>query len=148
MSKPGRSGVIRFADAKARIPSAESNHAVSLLERGTLKVKLSAPVRPNVQTPHTQDELYMVVRGRGVLFHDDKRDPFEAGDLLFVAVGTEHHFEDFTEDLAVWVVFYGVTGGEVAHRPQSDVIESRVTSGVNVRFFFSQNGDLICDVGV
>ena len=45
-------------------------------------MKLSIPVRPTVQTPHTQDELYFVVRGRGVLVHDGKRDPFEAGDLL------------------------------------------------------------------
>jgi hypothetical protein len=31
-----------------------------------------------------------------------------------VAAGTEHRFEDFTEDLAVWVVFYGPDGGEVS----------------------------------
>jgi mannose-6-phosphate isomerase-like protein (cupin superfamily) len=42
-----------------------------------------------------------------------EREPFEAGDLMFIAAGTEHHFEDFTEDLAVWVVFYGPAGGEV-----------------------------------
>jgi mannose-6-phosphate isomerase-like protein (cupin superfamily) len=112
MSKPDRSGVIRFADAKGRIPSPESDHAVSLLERGTLKVKLSIPAQPTAQTPHTQDELYIVVRGRGVLVHGGKREPFEAGDLLFVAAGTEHQIEAFT-DLAVWVVFYGVEGGEV-----------------------------------
>ena len=52
MSKPDRSGVIRFADAKGRIPSPESDHAVSLLERGTLKVKLSIPAQPTAQTPH------------------------------------------------------------------------------------------------
>ena len=52
-------------------------------------------------------------RGRGVLFHDGKRDPFAAGDLLFVAAGTEHRFEEFSDDLAVWVVFYGPPGGEV-----------------------------------
>jgi hypothetical protein len=34
-------------------------------------VKLSIPVRPTVQTPHIQDELYFVVRGRGVLVHDE-----------------------------------------------------------------------------
>ena len=61
----------------------------------------------------TQDELYIVVRGRGVLVHHDKRDPFEAGDLLYVSAGTEHQIVDFT-DLAVWVVFYGVEGGEIA----------------------------------
>jgi mannose-6-phosphate isomerase-like protein (cupin superfamily) len=113
MGKPDRSGVIRFADAKSRIPCPESDHAVTLLEQGTLKVKFSIPVRPTVQTPHTQDELYVVMRGRGVLVHDGKRDSFEAGDLLFVAAGMEHQIEDFT-DLALWVVFYGVEGGEVA----------------------------------
>jgi mannose-6-phosphate isomerase-like protein (cupin superfamily) len=113
MGKSDRSGVIRFADAKTRIPSPESDHAVSLLERGTLKVKFSIPVRPTVQTPHIQDELYIVVGGRGVLVHAGKRDTFKAGDLLFIAAGTEHQIEDFT-DLALWVVFYGVEGGEVA----------------------------------
>jgi mannose-6-phosphate isomerase-like protein (cupin superfamily) len=71
-------------------------------------------VRPNAQAPHLQDEVYVVIRGRGVLFHDGRRDPFEAGDLMFVAAGTEHHFEDFSDDLAVWVVFYGPDGGEIA----------------------------------
>jgi mannose-6-phosphate isomerase-like protein (cupin superfamily) len=113
MDKRSRSGVLRLTDAQARIPSPESDHAVSLLERGTLKVKLSIPLHPSLQTPHTQDELYVVVRGRGVLVHDGKRDPFEAGDLLFVAAGTEHQIENFS-DLAVWVVFYGAVGGEVA----------------------------------
>jgi hypothetical protein len=32
---------------------------------------------------------------------------------MFVAAGTEHHFEDFTDDLAVWVAFYGPPGGEI-----------------------------------
>jgi mannose-6-phosphate isomerase-like protein (cupin superfamily) len=113
MSKPGRGCVIRLAEAQAGIPGPACEHSVSCLQRGTLNVKLSLPVPPNRQTPHEQDEVYVVIRGRGVLLHDGGRDPFEAGDLLFVAAGTEHHFEDFTEDLAVWVVFYGPPGGEV-----------------------------------
>jgi len=84
-----------------------------MLHRGTLHVKLSVPVVPVVQTPHEQDEIYIIMNGRGVLFHDGKRDPFETGDLLFVAAGTEHQFEDCTEDLTVWVVFYGPHGGEL-----------------------------------
>src|ERR1700745_3902310 len=43
-----RSGVIPFVEAQKRIPSAESDHAVTLLERGTVKIKLSLPVRPTV----------------------------------------------------------------------------------------------------
>jgi mannose-6-phosphate isomerase-like protein (cupin superfamily) len=119
MSTPDRSRVIRLADARAGIPGPAGEHAVSLLQRGTLSVKLSLPVRPNEQAPHEQDEVYVIVRGRGVLFHDGKRDSFEPGDLMFVAAGTEHHFEDFTDDLAVWVVFFGPPGGEVPARGAS-----------------------------
>jgi mannose-6-phosphate isomerase-like protein (cupin superfamily) len=104
---------VRFADARARMPGPAGEHAATLLQRGTLEVKLSMPVPPNRQTPHTQDELYVVVQGRGVLVHDGQRDAFEPGDLLFVSAGTEHHVEDFSDDLAVWVIFYGPQGGEL-----------------------------------
>ena len=114
MSQPDRIRVIPLAEARARIPGPSGEHSVSVLQRGSLNVKLSLPVRPNQQTPHTQDEIYVIVRGRGVLHHDGKRDAFEAGAVMFVAAGTEHHFEDFTEDLTVWVVFYGPPGGEVS----------------------------------
>jgi mannose-6-phosphate isomerase-like protein (cupin superfamily) len=110
-----RSRVIHLADARARIPGPAGEHFVGVLQRGTLDAKLSlgefAP-RPNRQTPHTKDEIYVIVRGHGVLYHDGKRDAFAAGDLLFVAAGTEHYFEEFSDDLAVWVVFYGAEGGE------------------------------------
>jgi mannose-6-phosphate isomerase-like protein (cupin superfamily) len=110
MGGPDRSRVIHLADARMRIPGPAGEHSVSLLRRGTLDLKLSLPVRPNVQTPHEQDEVYAIVRGQGVLVHDGRRDPFEAGDLVFVAAGIEHRFEDFTDDLAVWVVFFGPRG--------------------------------------
>ena len=38
----------------------------------------------------------------------------QPGDLLFVAADRPHRFEDFTEDFAVWVMFYGPEGGEGA----------------------------------
>jgi mannose-6-phosphate isomerase-like protein (cupin superfamily) len=116
MTSTNRSRVIRLADAQASIPGPSGEHAVSLLQRGTLKAMLAlgrfAPL-PRPTTPHPQDEIYVIIRGRGVFFHDGQRDPFAPGDLLFVAAGAEHRFEDFTEDLAVWVVFYGPQGGEV-----------------------------------
>ena len=114
-----RGRVIRLADARARIPGPAGEHAVSLMDRGTLKVKLSCPVPPNEQAPHAQDEIYVIVRGSGILIHDGKRDRLAAGDLAFVAAGSEHRFEDFTDDLTVWVVFFGPEGGEapMAGRP-------------------------------
>jgi len=114
MSKPDRSRVLHFAEALAQIPGPEGERAITCLRRGSLDVKLSArPLSPNRQTTHAQDEVYVVVRGRGVLFHDGLREPFEAGDCLFVAAGIEHRFEDFDEELAVWVIFFGPAGGEL-----------------------------------
>jgi mannose-6-phosphate isomerase-like protein (cupin superfamily) len=117
MGSAERSRVIHLAEAQGRIPGPPGGHSVSLLQRGTLNLKLSLPVVPNTQDPHTQDEVYVVIRGRGVLFHDGQRDAFEAGDAMFVAAGTEHRFEDFSADLTVWVAFFGPVGGEV---PASD----------------------------
>lgn len=108
-----RSRVIHLAEAQRRIPGPAGEHAVRLLQHGTLDVALSMPVSPTQQAPHAQDEIYVVVRGRGVLLHDGGRDAFEAGDLLFVSAGTEHQFDELTEGFAVWRVFYGPDGGEI-----------------------------------
>jgi mannose-6-phosphate isomerase-like protein (cupin superfamily) len=110
-----RSGIIRFVDARTQIPGPAGEHAVALLKRGSLDVRFAAAPRvpPTESTPHAQDEVYVVVRGSGVLVHDGRRDRFEAGDLLFVAAGIEHRFEDYSSDLEVWVIFYGPPGGEI-----------------------------------
>jgi mannose-6-phosphate isomerase-like protein (cupin superfamily) len=113
MNSVVRSKVFRLAQVQATIPGSAGERSTLVLKQGTCDVKLARPVPPNEQTPHTQDEVYVVVAGRGVLLHDGRRDPFETGDLLFVAAGVEHHFEDFSADFAVWRVFYGVEGGEL-----------------------------------
>ena len=107
MSRSERSRVVRLSELFARIPGPAGEHAVTVLKRGTLDVALSAPSAPVQQTPHAQDEVYVVVRGRGVLSHDGKRDPIEEGDLLFVAAGVEHQIVETSENFAVWRIFYG-----------------------------------------
>src|ERR1700677_54386 len=113
MSTPDRSCVMRLADGQAQIPGPAGERAVMVLRRGPLDVALSLPQRQSQQTPHAQDELYFIIRVRGFLRHASKRDPVESGDILFVAAGTEHQFEDTSDDLALWRVFYGPNGGEV-----------------------------------
>jgi mannose-6-phosphate isomerase-like protein (cupin superfamily) len=113
MDAKDRSGVVRLKQAEAAIPGPQGERSALVLKRGTLDVRLSTPLPPNQQTPHEQDEIYAVIRGAGVLVHDGRRDAFEAGDLLFVAAGVEHHYADFTDNLALWRIFYGARGGEV-----------------------------------
>ncbi len=82
------------------------------LARGTLEVGLYRPPRPDPQQPHQQDELYFVVSGHGWFVNDGDRSEIGPGDALFVAAGVPHRFEDFSDDLTAWVVFYGPPGGE------------------------------------
>jgi len=107
-----RSAVFPLAGARGDVKVVNGKRFASVAEHGSLRLLCSLPLSPNEQSPHEQDELYVVVQGSGVLFHDGKRDPFSAGDAMFIAAGVEHRFEDFTADLAVWVIFYGSKGGE------------------------------------
>jgi mannose-6-phosphate isomerase-like protein (cupin superfamily) len=79
---------------------------------GSLLVELYAPRGTDPQTPHDRDEVYFVICGSGEFKVAGERKPFASGDALWVAAGVEHRFENFSADLAVWVVFYGPTGGE------------------------------------
>jgi mannose-6-phosphate isomerase-like protein (cupin superfamily) len=105
---------LTVADALARLPGPAGERYVELFRHGTLSVELYAPRGHDPQTPHTRDEVYLVVTGRGEFVNDGARQRFGPGDLLFVPAQVEHRFENFTDDLAVWVVFYGPEGGEVA----------------------------------
>jgi hypothetical protein len=47
-----------------------------------------------------------------MFFDATQRRRVEPGSFLFVAAGQIHRFEDFSDDFAVWVFFYGPKGGE------------------------------------
>jgi mannose-6-phosphate isomerase-like protein (cupin superfamily) len=83
-----------------------------LLEHGTLEIGYYAPVGKDAQTPHAQDEVYVIRSGAGFFRVDGKSRPCRAGDALFVAAGVPHNFHDFSEGFAAWVIFYGPEGGE------------------------------------
>lgn len=79
---------------------------------GTMLVEAYAPAGHDPQTPHVQDELYIVAAGNGEFIADGVRHAFGPGTVLFVAAGTEHRFENFSPDFATWAIFWGPPGGE------------------------------------
>lgn len=99
-------------EALASLPTSDGKRFISVFNHGTLQVELYAPRGVDPQQPHSRDEAYVVVQGSGEFMHDGKRERFTAGDFLFVEAGVEHRFENFTDDLVVWVIFYGPEGGE------------------------------------
>lgn len=83
-----------------------------LMQHGSMRVGLYALREDDPQSPHTQDEIYIVASGSGEFFNDGERKPFGPGDIIFVKAGAEHRFENFSEDFQTWVVFWGPDGGE------------------------------------
>jgi mannose-6-phosphate isomerase-like protein (cupin superfamily) len=59
----------------------------------------------DTQSPHAEDEVYYVVRGRGRFTADGDEMDVEAGAVLFVAAGVEHRFHSIGEDLEILVFF-------------------------------------------
>lgn len=95
-----------------RLPGSQGERYVELFTHGTLAVEIYAPRGDDPQTPHTRDEVYVVARGSGYFQNGDERHRFGPGDVLFVPAAVVHRFEEFSDDLAVWVFFYGPEGGE------------------------------------
>jgi mannose-6-phosphate isomerase-like protein (cupin superfamily) len=57
------------------------------------------------QSPHTEDEIYYVVRGRGQFTNGATEAPANPGDVLFVPARQPHRFHSIREELVLLVVF-------------------------------------------
>jgi mannose-6-phosphate isomerase-like protein (cupin superfamily) len=80
---------------------------ITLLQEDTTRVLLFAPRGEDVQTPHTQEEVYVVILGSGIFRRADELVDFAPGDVLFVPAKMPHRFEQFSDDFATWVIFFG-----------------------------------------
>ena len=110
------------APVPARVTLAEASQAplppgrrsALLLKQGSMELRYYAPKGDDPQTPHDQDEIYIVASGRGFFVRGPERVAFGPHDALFVTAGVPHRFEDFSPDFGTWVVFYGKKGGEAS----------------------------------
>lgn len=84
----------------------------TLFKHGTMSVVIFAPRGHDYQTNHSQDELYVVIKGSGTLMIAGTPHSFCEGDVLFVPAQVQHRFVDFTEDLTTWAIFWGPPSGE------------------------------------
>jgi mannose-6-phosphate isomerase-like protein (cupin superfamily) len=99
--------------AAARVaPVPPGQRSAPLFAHGSMTLRFYRPRGEDLQTPHEQDELYFVAAGSGWFRNGAERHQFGSGDVLFVAAGVPHRFEEFSSDFAAWVVFWGPKGGE------------------------------------
>jgi mannose-6-phosphate isomerase-like protein (cupin superfamily) len=114
VTSPLTAGIrITAAEALAQVLK-EGKRVVALLEHGTLLGEMYAPRGHDPQLPHTRDEVYVIAAGHGTFLSGAERQSFGPGDFLFVPAGMVHRFEEFSDDFAAWVIFYGPEGGELS----------------------------------
>ncbi len=110
--------VVSLSQARQAEPP-PGRRSAELMRHGTMTLRYYAPRGVDPQQPHDQDEIYIVQSGNGTVVSgpsEDKlqRRSFGPGDAIFVPAGHVHRFIDFSEDLGLWVVFWGAEGGEAA----------------------------------
>ena len=103
---------LTVTNALQSLPGPEGQRFATIFQHGTLLVEIYAPRGNDPQQPHTRDEIYFVAVGSGEFICGETRTQFGPTDLLFAAAGVAHRFENFSDDLTVWVLFYGAQGGE------------------------------------
>ena len=95
---------ISLAEAVARVNAEPVPYAL-LFERGDLAVELFIPRGRDAQSPHDQDELYLIQSGAAILDRSGKRVACSAGDVHYIPAGMPHRFESHSNDFRTWVIY-------------------------------------------
>jgi mannose-6-phosphate isomerase-like protein (cupin superfamily) len=99
--------VIDSAGRYSAPEGAENNHWVEHLSEPDLSIgTYSVPAGgSDDQSPHTEDEIYVVTRGHARLVAGAEVADVTPGSVVYVPAGEEHRFVDIAEDFAVLVLF-------------------------------------------
>lgn len=95
----------RVEAAKRRLVDAGGGYEVVHESPGLeLGVYVLVAPEPDRQQPHADDEVYVVLEGRGTLEVEGVETQLAEGDAIFVEAGADHRFTGY-EQLSVLVVF-------------------------------------------
>jgi mannose-6-phosphate isomerase-like protein (cupin superfamily) len=101
------SGADRFGAQAGGAPNWVEHLSVPDLSVGTYSLPAGSV---DTQEPHSEDEIYVVLRGRGALATDDATADVVPGSVIYVPAGESHHFVHVVEDLTVLVLFAPAEG--------------------------------------
>jgi len=101
-----RSGhTVAIRRAKDRLTAAGGGYEIVHESPGLeLGVYVLVAPEPDRQQPHQDDEVYVVLEGRGTLEVEGELFELEEGGATFVPAGADHRFVGY-EQLAVLVIF-------------------------------------------
>jgi mannose-6-phosphate isomerase-like protein (cupin superfamily) len=104
---------LSVTDAIAALQKETDKKFTVLMQHGSMQIEYFAPDKIDTQTPHAQDEIYVITSGSSSFYRDGETINCKTGDVIFVPAGMEHRFVNFSGDFATWVIFYGPQGGEM-----------------------------------
>jgi mannose-6-phosphate isomerase-like protein (cupin superfamily) len=104
-------GALRTAEpfditgAKERLAAGTGGYEVVHRSTGLeIGVYVLVAPEPDRQSPHEDDEVYVVIEGRGTLEVEGENVDLHEGHAVFVPAGAEHRFVGY-EQLSVLVIF-------------------------------------------
>ena len=99
--------------ARAELQERTGELYLEFLRRDSLSCGLYVlePGADDPQTPHQEDEVYVVLAGRARLTVAGRDRPVGPGSVVFVARTVPHRFADVTERLSVLVLFAPAESG-------------------------------------
>jgi mannose-6-phosphate isomerase-like protein (cupin superfamily) len=100
-----RMEIFPIAEVRTRLESHDGGWEV-VHESPNLEVGVLVRIAPTSDPPvrHTADEVYVVLAGEATLEAEGESRRLKPGDTAFVALGKEHHFDDY-ERISVLVLF-------------------------------------------
>ena len=99
--------------ARAELQERTGEVYLEFLRRDSLSCGLYVlePGADDPQTPHQEDEVYVVLAGRARLTLAGRDQPVGPGSVVFVARTVPHRFAEVTERLSVLVLFAPAESG-------------------------------------
>jgi len=95
----------RVREAQQRLEAAGGGYEIVHESPGLeIGVYVLVAPEPDRQQPHEDDEVYVVLSGRGTLEVEDESVEMDEGDAVFVPAHADHRFTGY-EGLSVLVVF-------------------------------------------
>ena len=95
---------------EAQVASGAPYHEFLRRPSMSLGLYVLAPGAVDGQSPHTEDEVYVVLAGRGAFTAGIDTRGVSTGDTILVPAGVPHRFHDIVEELRLVVVFAPAEG--------------------------------------
>lgn len=99
------SQIFRAADLLARVSDGHRYHEFLRVPAMSGGVYILPAGATDTQTPHQEDEIYYVIRGKAKMRLGKEENLVREGDVVFVEKYLEHRFFDVAEELVLLVVF-------------------------------------------